>query len=967
MTPIVQAIRLRLWLPLGIAALILVIQVALFVHDRDDTRRRAHAQALTESQALLLRLRRIIEIGGNESDPTAVEELIGSYWSIPEINWVIAYDGQGIVRYSNHLAWIGQAVASILPKESVIGHPPSPGDHAVRLDHDPETAHIRLRTPVRFGWQRDTLRRPNLGWLMIDYDHGHRLAQMIHRRYTVYLSQGLLLLSIALLAWWLLHRYIVRPIGRFNASAQQLAGGDFSARLHIQGRGELADMARSFNELAQRLAELWQQQRERERFLATTLHSIGDAVIVCDIDGRVTEMNPIAERLTGWPLGEAAGRPLDEVFDIVNAHTGQPAANPLHRVIEEGRIVGLANDTELRSRDGSRYQIADSAAPIRLSDDSPLLGAILVFRDVSEAYAAQAELENNLDRLEAFANALPDLGFILDDEGRYIEVFGGSPELLYQEKKRLLGHRLTEILPEPTAGRILETITRAIATGEPQELVFELDIDGRTLCFQGRCASMQRPVDGHAAVVWLSRDISAQRRNESRILHLAYHDELTGLLNRTAITERLEEELSRARRHASYGAVLFFDLDHFKDVNDSLGHQMGDEILRQVAQRCRQILRTEDLLARIAGDEFLVVLADLGGSPELAISETRVVAEKILHELSRPYRLDDHYINLSSSIGISLFPQDEEQTTGDLLKQADSAMYRAKTEGRRTIRYFTHEDQRQADRRFLINNALRQAMSNGELSLYLQPIVDAQGRCRSAEALMRWQHPELGTIPPNEFIPIAETTGTILKLGIWTLERACEIIKQIIERDHLGTFERLAINLSPAQFQQPDFADLVSETLRRHGQSAAHLKLELTEEILVSKPEVVNEAIRRLRERGVHFSIDDFGTGFSSLQYLTQLPLDALKIDRTFIANLFQSPRDATIVEAIIQLGHALQIEIIAEGVETEEQLRFLRAHDCDFYQGYHFARPMPVDEFLDWMTAEKRVNIREKRKDKRS
>ncbi len=954
MMPVVHAIRLRLWLPVSIMALVLLIQGALFVHDRYETGRRAHEQAMTESQTLLLRLRKAIEAGVGETRAAIVSDLVGSYWTIPEIDWVVASDDHGIVRYSNRLAWIGQPIEALPPEVATDLSLPPDAD-GERVDHDPATAHIRLRTPVRFGWLDGGLRRPRLGWLVVDYDHGHQLAQMLHERYTVYLSQSLLLLTIAAMVWWLLHRYIVVPIGQFNDGARRLASGDFSARLLVEGRGELGDLALRFNELVERLAELWQRQREREHFLSTTLRSIGDAVIVCDRDGLVTDMNPIAERLTGWSAREATGRPLDEIFRIFDAQTGAPAENPLHRVIAEGRIVGLANDTELVARDGRRRQIADSAAPIRLDDDSPMLGAILVFRDVSEAYAAQARIENHLDRLEAFTSALPDIGFILDDEGRYIEVFGGNPDLLYREKARLLGRRLTEILPEPTAGRIMETIDRAITTGQPQELVFELDIDGRTFCFQGRCASMHRPIDGHAAVVWLSRDISRQRQNESRILHLAYHDELTGLLNRAAVTERLTEELSRARRHASFGAVLFFDLDHFKDVNDSLGHQMGDEILRQVADRCRQILRTEDLLARIAGDEFLVVLADLGGSPELAISETRIVAEKILHELARPYRLDDHFINLSSSIGISLFPQDDGQTTGDLLKQADSAMYRAKTEGRGTIRYFTQEDQRQADRRFLINNALRQAMTNGELSLHLQPIVDAEGRCRSAEALMRWRHPTLGMIPPNEFIPIAETTGTILKLGVWTLERGAELIERILSHDRNGAFERLAINLSPAQFQQPDFVDLVSETLRRHGQSARHLKLELTEEILVSKPEVVNSAILALREKGVHFSIDDFGTGFSSLQYLTQLPLDSLKIDRTFIASLFHGPRDATIVDAIIQLGHALQIEVVAEGVETQQQMDFLRAHHCDLYQGYHFARPMPVDAFLAWLGERRR------------
>ncbi len=949
--PILRAIPLRFWIPLLVLALVLAGGGYLFHSFGRQALRDSDDRALREARALTDQLARIVELGATGVSMDTIRDLLAGSYSHEALARLAVVDADGVVRISNRLAWEGRPLSALQSgfEASRVQQALKEGRESLQVD--PEAARIDLYRPVVLSWHKGSLRAPIRGVLLLRYDyHIDRARLLAEARHTQ--SIGLLvLLALGVGIYVLLELFVVRPARELARAAEAISAGRLQSRLEVRGRGELAHIAQAFNRMVNRLERSWQRLEERERFLRTTLDSIGDAVIVTDPEGRVVQMNPVAEGLTGWDEDPARGRPLPEVFRIHNALTGAVAENPVDRVRETGAVVGLANHTELHARDGRIYQISDSAAPIRLESEDALLGVVLVFRDVTEEYALQARLRAQLERFRAITSVLPDLGFILDEDGRCLEVFGGagSPPVECEESE---GRNFLSLGRFSSEAGIRHLIRSTVEQGRGGSLEYQADLGGGMRWYEARTAPMEPDAQGRRRLLWLARDITEQRASEARIEYLAYFDELTGLPNRTAARERIEQELASARRHGQYGALAYFDLDYFKDINDSLGHQVGDELLREVARRVDGLLRGEDMVARLAGDEFLLILPALGRSREEAVIGARRVAERVLAALVEPYRLEGHLLNVSASLGITVFPQDDEATVNDLLKQADGAMYRAKDAGRNTMRFFTPEDQQQADRRFHLSNDLRQAMAEGQLDLHLQPIVDADGRCVAAEALMRWQHPRLGALSPVEFIPVAEATGQILELGNWTLDRGCSLLEEIQRRMPDSSFRYLAINLSPAQFQQPDFVPQVLQALERHGQAPGAIELELTEDILVGQPELVSEAILKLQAEGVHFSIDDFGTGFSSLQYLTQLPLDALKIDRSFVQRIPGDARNETVVEAILQLADSLSLKVIAEGVETEEQRDFLRSRGCPWYQGYLFARPMPLEDFLDWLTS---------------
>jgi diguanylate cyclase (GGDEF)-like protein/PAS domain S-box-containing protein len=862
-------------------------------------------------------------------------------------------DQDGEVLFANRIAWEGRSVNSVLPEDLSIHRIEAAIKGKNWIDRLDKKFCVQVYRQVNLGTEAGSLRKVRNGALILDYNFRADFEQAIKEAWWSKITELGLWTLVTLLLLLLIQRFTVRPVRTLAEATQMITEGDYSQGLNVSGGGEIARLAHNFNQMTQSLQAAWLERDERERFLQTTLLSIGDAVIVTDSSGRVVKLNPVAEQLTGWAMEEAQGRPLQEIFRIINTQTRLEGENPVDRVLREGAVCGLANHTLLIGRHGQEYQIADSAAPIRLDEESPLLGVILVFRDITEEYRLQEESRNHLDRLRAITQVLPDLGFVLDEEGRYIEILGDNPELLAVDQDAILNRRVTEILPHSVATPVMEAIRKTLKEGKSQKLEYELEVKAGHRWFEGRTAPMQTQVNGRRAVVWVSTDITDRMEALEQIKRQAYYDELTGLLGRSAIRFRLEQELARAIRHDIYSALLYFDLDHFKDINDSLGHDIGDEIIKIVAERVSYLVRTEDVIARLGGDEFIVLLTDLGDDMETAAIQAQSVAEKIKKNIAEPIRQEEHFINLTASIGITLFPQEQAVTVADLLKQGDTAMYRAKSEGRNRVRFFTLKDQEEAHRRFELAHALPTALLRDQLSLYVQPIIDRQGRCVAAEALMRWKHPDMGWISPDEFIPIAEQSGLILDLGAWTMERACIIMQEVLSLTGEHSFQRLSVNLSPAQFQQADFGERVMSILRTHQIKPEYIGMELTEEILVARPTLVREVIDYLRSEGIHFSIDDFGTGYSSLQYLTQLPLDSLKIDRSFIRDITTDPQDAMIVETVIQLAKSMQLNVIAEGVEDAAQLEFLRQQGCGNFQGYYFARPMPVGDFIDYLKQE--------------
>ncbi|MES2583094.1 MAG: EAL domain-containing protein [Pseudomonadota bacterium] len=440
------------------------------------------------------------------------------------------------------------------------------------------------------------------------------------------------------------------------------------------------------------------------------------------------------------------------------------------------------------------------------------------------------------------------------------------------------------------------------------------------------------------------RDISARKRSDERINELAFFDPLTRLPNRTLLLDRLQQAMIVSTRSANYGAVVFLDLDHFKTLNDTLGHAMGDLLLQQVAQRLTDCVREGDTVARLGGDEFVVVLASLHPRRQEAANQAQDVGEKILAALNQPYRLGEVEHRSTASIGATLFNGTRESME-DLLKQADLAMYKAKEIGRNGLQFFDPAMQTAILERAALEGELRNAIAAQQFVLHFQPQVVGDGRAMGAEVLLRWQHPVNGLMPPGDFIPLAEETGLILPLGQWVLQAACEQLARWADKpktQHLN----LAVNVSAYQFRQSDFVEQVLAALATSGANAQRLKLELTESLLVDNVPAVIEKMFALKAKGVCFSLDDFGTGYSSLSYLKRMPLDELKIDRSFVRDILSDHHDASIAKTILALAHSLGLNVIAEGVEIEAQRDFLSATGCHTYQGFYFCMPLPVAAF---------------------
>lgn len=443
---------------------------------------------------------------------------------------------------------------------------------------------------------------------------------------------------------------------------------------------------------------------------------------------------------------------------------------------------------------------------------------------------------------------------------------------------------------------------------------------------------------GIRGIVLTSRDVTERKRAEERVQFLANYDVLTGLPNRFLMQDRLTQAVAQAHRNRLRVGVMHIDLDRFKLVNETLGHYVGDVLLKQAADRIRRLIREGDTVARTGGDEFTIVFPNVASLPALSTT-----AERLLEDLSRPFPGEGQDLFVSASIGISLYP-DDAGSVDELTKHADAAMYSAKHLGRNNYQFFTTDMNREVQERMLIEGGLRTAIQRDELSLVFQPKIDlATRRVFGAEALLRWNHPKLGVISPARFVPVAEEAGLVGAIGEWVLRTAC---RQIRTWQDAGFALQVAVNVSARQFQQYDVADLVLNVMHESGVRAEHLEVELTESAVMNDAETSIVTLERLADSGVQIAIDDFGTGYSSLSYLKRLPLDVLKIDQSFVRDISSDPNDAAIVRAIITLARSLGIKVIAEGVENEAQLAFLNAYGCQYAQGYLFGKPLTIPEF---------------------
>jgi diguanylate cyclase (GGDEF)-like protein len=533
--------------------------------------------------------------------------------------------------------------------------------------------------------------------------------------------------------------------------------------------------------------------------------------------------------------------------------------------------------------------------------------------------------------------------FELDLNGRYYAYHSPRTDLLAAPVEDLLGKTIWDILPPDAAEIVFSALQEAQEKGFSSGKQLELELPHGTFWFE--LSVSRKPVDSGSEphFIVLARDVTERKASEQRITNLAHYDSLTGLPNRALLADRMKVAIKRAARQSTRLAVLFVDLDRFKPINDSLGHDVGDKLLKVVAERMQDSVRSVDTVSRVGGDEFVVLLSEIETSEDAAR-----VAEKLINTLSQRYEIEEHELLLTASIGICIYP-DNGIESGILLRNADASMYSAKEAGRNRYQFYSEDMTARAIERLSLERDLRNAAERGELFLVYQPQIElATGRIIGAEVLMRWRQPQQGLISPLRFIPVAEDSGLILTMGEWALSESCRQARAWQDRRLLDMC--ISVNVSAVQFRQTDFVHVVERALKDSGLSPEKLELELTESVVMQGAEPALEKLRQLDALGVKVAIDDFGTGYSSLSYLRQFTVDRLKIDRSFVRDLPGNNDAEAIAAAIVAMGLSLGLRIIAEGVETEAQAEFLQRISCKEGQGYLYAWPMAIDEFEAWI-----------------
>ncbi|MDD2881435.1 MAG: EAL domain-containing protein [Rhodoferax sp.] len=568
-------------------------------------------------------------------------------------------------------------------------------------------------------------------------------------------------------------------------------------------------------------------------------------------------------------------------------------------------------------------------------------------RNISQRKQLELTLITSDARMRYLVQAIPDLVWLKDSEGIFLSCNPMFGRLYDAKEADIIGKTDYDFVDKELADVFRAHDRSAMAAGVPsvnEEWLTFAD-DGHRGLFETIKTPMLDEEGSLIGVLGIARDITTRKAAEDQIQSLAFSDPLTGLPNRRLLIDRLKHALAATTRHQRQGALLLIDLDDFKTLNDTLGHDQGDLLLQQVASRLRACVRQSDTVARLGGDEFVILLEDLSQVNQEVATQAKAMGEKVIAALNQPYQLDGSSHHSTASIGVTMFDGNHMENTEEPLKQAELAMYQAKAAGRNTLRFFDPQMQAVVSARAVLESGLREALVQHQFLLYYQAQVNSEHQITGVEALVRWYDPRRGMVSPAEFIPLAEETGLILPLGQWVLDTACTQLARWASQVTMAQLT-VAVNVSARQFNQIDFVDQVLDTLKRTGANPHRLKLELTESMLVSDIEEVIAKMSALKGRGVGFSLDDFGTGYSSLAYLKRLPLDQLKIDQGFVRDILLDPNDAAIAKMVIALAESMGLAAIAEGVETQAQRDFLASLGCHAYQGYLFSKPLPLEEF---------------------
>ncbi len=672
-----------------------------------------------------------------------------------------------------------------------------------------------------------------------------------------------------------------------------------------------------------------QQLKISEEKFAKAFHASPDGLLLTRVaDGRVLEANDGFTRISGYSLSEIRERSTLDLGLWENL-------NDRERMIEQIRANGSVHDftVPIRNQAGALRLCELSAQMMPIDGEACML---TIARDVTERQLLQEKLQQAATVFESTAEGV----MITDTQQCIVAVNRAFSEITGYSEAEALGQTPELLASEQHDNAFYDAIWQRLNNeGHWQGELWSRRRNGELFPQWITINAVRNKAQQTTHFVGVFADISSLKHAQARLDHQAHHDPLTGLPNRLLFETRLQKALEDAHAHTRQGAVLFLDLDRFKHINDSLGHPVGDQLLKSIALRLKDQLRDRDTVARLGGDEFIILLPGLQQREDAS-----QIADTLLACFTQPFEIDEHEFFISASIGVSLYPEDG-LDVATLVKNADAAMYRSKAKGRNRVEHYTRDLTFQATERMALEQELRRALERGELELFYQPKISLDNqRLVGAEALLRWQHPVFGEVPPDRFIPLAEDTGLILPLGDWVLQHACQQMRDW--QNNFAPFGPLSVNLAGNQLRQPQLLERISKLLTDNSLAPHLLQLEITESFIMNKEEEGLALLHQLKGLGVQLAIDDFGTGYSSLSYLKRLPLDTLKIDQSFVRGLPDDSDDAAIARAIIALGRSLQLTVIAEGVETKAQEGFLAAEGCEHIQGFVFSRAVSAEAF---------------------
>lgn len=728
-------------------------------------------------------------------------------------------------------------------------------------------------------------------------------------------------------------RRIRKQINALADVAKNLAKGNLSTKAEESAIGEIGVLGQGINNMSATLRE----KSQRVDQLVKVVEQTQDAMILLNASGHVIFANAAFETVSGYSMADVIDIPQAALFSLLQLPDDLLNDDqPLPIIASK-----LPHDLTLAKKDQAIVDVAIQIESIDADADADASLTLLVISDISERKLAEVEL-----RIAATAFESQEGMIVTDAHNVILRVNHAFTEITGYEASEVVG-RTPHLL---SSGRhnaaFYEAMWQSICNTGAWEGEIWNSRKNNDIYPQHLTITAVKNIEGIITnYVATLTDITARKEAEDKIQHLAFYDSLTGLPNRRLFVDRLSQAMATASRSSAMGGLLFLDLDHFKTLNDTLGHDVGDLLLQQVAIRLNKMVREGDTVARLGGDEFVVLLEDLSSNNLEAAAQTEIIAEKILTTLNMVYQLGPHEYYSSPSIGATLFAGNMDDTAEDILKQADIAMYQAKGTGRNAMCFFDPEMQASIHARAELEKELRIAIIKQEFRLYFQVQVDENAKPLGAEALIRWAHPKHGLVAPGQFITLAEETNLILPIGQWVLDAACAQLSlwQHSPQTHELT---ISVNVSARQFRQEDFAAQVIATVHRHAINPKYLKLELTESLLLDHVDDIIVTMNDLKTVGIMFSLDDFGTGYSSLQYLKKLPLYQLKVDQSFVRDLAVDENDVSIVRTIVAMAKSLDLQVIAEGVETEQQHQQLLQLGCTHFQGYLFSKPLPIDAF---------------------